>query len=102
MGTTIRISSKKHRPLLRKQVLKIFFKMKFVLIAFALTVLLSCSKVSGKNVEADSNVLEELREFYAGAEQPIADLETRDDQCSPNECGWCPVTNPCWKGCCIN
>merc|ERR1712212_646444 len=65
-------------------------KMKFVLIAFLLTVLVSCSMAeqnwgqnhmmrSGRDLKVDSNILEEVRDLDAGAEISLKDLEERDD-----------------------
>merc|ERR1712212_1138835 len=65
-------------------------KMKFVLIAFLLAVLVSCSMAeqnwgqnhmmrSGRDLKVDSNILEEVRDLDAGAEISLNDLEERDD-----------------------
>merc|ERR1712168_1259413 len=87
------------------------FTMKFVLIAFALTVLVSCSKVSGRDIKADLKDLDQ-REFATGAEEAINHMIARDDEyegcwkrCHSNtECDWPHTCQSDHEGvkCCFN
>merc|ERR1712168_1081025 len=75
------------RPELVLQLLEIL-KMKFVLIAFLVTVLVSSSMSQSdplrlsRDLKVDSNILEEVRDLDAGAEISLNNLEERDrDEC---------------------